>query len=331
MRFASDTPLEIDLDAFQELLDESGLVLKATRNSYVTTCPRCNKREKLYIYRSGRGFKCFSCDRFSGGVHALFIEVLRNRPAAEIKRRLYGVRVRGDQNADAPFRFGDDVGDVEVDAITTHEEDDQPGIEWPSLCRELTDPKGLPGLKYLVGRGISPDLAAEYDIRYYAPQRAVCFPVEYEGTLYGWQYRLTYEPGPGELKTWSTEGIPASRLMFEDRLHDSSHAVIVEGPVDALKAHLFGGNVATMGKGTILAKIAAIKAHSTIKRVYLGLDPDAFTTIDDVVRALHPLEVFKVEIPKGYKDLGQMSLDHAAQTIADAQRVYPGDLHVWFP
>jgi hypothetical protein len=167
----------------------------------------------------------------------------------------------------------------------------------------------------------------------------VAFPVELEGRLVGFQERTVLK----ETKLWSDEldrftetpkvlsskGIPREQLvMFGDRLAGVEHVVLCEGPIDAIKAHLCGGNVATMGKAVSKGQIALLRANG-IKKIYLALDPDAAEETARLAREFGDLEVYLMHAPAGYKDLGAMSMEAVRDLFTSAPRVNPGHIFVF--
>jgi hypothetical protein len=90
---------------------------------------------------------------------------------------------------------------------------------------------------------------------------------------------------------------------------------------------LSGGNVSALGKAVSQAQVK-ILLNSGIKSVYLALDPDAYASIDPLVRKLDGVEVHRVQIPDD-KDIGDCSLEEAKELIESAPVVIPGQVHVW--
>jgi len=169
----------------------------------------------------------------------------------------------------------------------------------------------------------------------------VVFPVYDRGELYGYQERFILptkyiDPSTNEEreipKILSSTGIPRERmLMFSDRLIGSPHAILAEGPVDAIKAHLCGGNVATMGKA-VGAEQFRLLLNGGIKKVYLGLDPDASGEFRRLARTYYDeVEMYDLR-PKATGggreklDLGAMSFEDVYRLFLDAERIFPGQL-----
>lgn len=317
-----------------DFLRSSGVGYKPTAKSYVFTCPRCRKPEKLWMYQDGTKFTCFSCDKFSGAVEWA-LSALVDRPVGAVRKQVYKNFTVGD-DGDFYFRLDPDADEEEADYEDPLSLDEAPDLAWNLDCVPLDDPQARPGVEYLAGRGVPAALAMEYDVRYSTEQRAIAFPAMVGTRMVAWQYRFLkprrYVNKQGKqvvMKAQSTENIPRDRvLLFQDRITAGGDVVLCEGPVDALKAHFWGGNVAAMGKDVSYGQILRI-LRSGAKRVFVAVDPDAAAKKADIVRQLHgSVEVFDVQIPIKYKDLGEMPLDEAVDAIAAARPASPGDMYI---
>lgn len=330
----------LDKDVLRKYIEDSGVSYKKNGRSYIFDCPRCGKRDKLHMEqagpRTGR-FVCWVCketDNFQGRPEYALAELL-NIPARVIQAHLYGEakHVAG-VYLDPQIRdfFGDeDLVDADADQVPT--------MYWPDHYWPIDHPVyGRSGAEYLVSRGIPLDVATRYGLRYSPTGGRVAFPVTIEGRLVGIQQRAV-----GDTKVWSEEhdrqfevpkilsskGIPREHVvMFSDRLRGYEHVVLCEGPVDAIKADLCGGNVATMGKAVSQQQMAFLR-YNGVRKVYLALDPDAAEETSRLVRAFGDLEVYLMHPPSGYKDLGEMSMEEVYQLFAAAPRINPGRLIVW--
>lgn len=328
----------IDPEVLRNLIEGSGLSYAQNSVSWIFTCPRCGKSKKLYISKKSGRFVCFRCketDNFQGHPEYALTELL-GEPVQEIAKKLYGdVPLHAEMWIDVQLVdfFGD--GDpLDEELASEHEI-----LTWPWDYHPINDEHALRGRLYLASRGIPAKLAAEYDIRYCPQMRRVYFPVASHGVLYGWQGRLViphvYEDQDGELqemlKILSSRGMRRERLlMFADRIQGSDHAVVCEGPVDALKAHYCGGNVATMGKAVSRQQVELLR-NSGVKRIYLALDPDAAEEMHRLVNELGgDVELYEM-VPKGggKVDLGAMTFEQVYELFLNAPRVEPGRLFVF--
>jgi hypothetical protein len=319
-----------------ELLSEAGAGKKGNSKSFILDCPRCKKKDKLYIRKTDGRFVCWYCkeiDNFQGAPEFVFSELL-GRPLGELRVLIYGLDgPRGSLFLDLDLKdfFGDDDEvDMAAEAL--------PSVVADPGWRELNTQWGEPGAKYLESRGISTDLAMEYGIQFWPAQKRVVFPVVNGGRLLGWQSRYV---GPTEFfdeetgrtvkipKALTYEGLKKDRtLMFGDRI-DGDHAVLTEGPIDAIKAHLCGGNVCSMGKAVSRFQLSLLRT-SGIKRLYLGLDPDAAPEIKRVVDELHrDVELYDMRAPAPYEDLGQMSMGEVLELFHSAPKVNRGTFFLY--
>ena len=109
--------------------------------------------------------------------------------------------------------------------------------------------------------------------------------------------------------------------MFNARLLNSDHCVLAEGPISSIKAHLCGGNVASMGKDVSDTQLNIIK--NRVSKLYLALDPDATTVIERVCRQLHgEMDVFLLMPSDGYEDLGKMSPEQVFEQFKKAPSAF---------
>jgi hypothetical protein len=322
----------------RSLLQEGGISFDTTARSLVLTCPKCNKSEKLYIRRSDGRFVCWVCketERFDGKPEYALKEIL-NKSLSEIKTRLYG-------KAEPAFTQS-------LSISFDSEEEFEEELPLPEVAYPLhyTDPYG-PAISYLESRGIPLNLVQEYVLRYDPKTKRVIFPILRGPQLIGWQGRSiqseaerTYIDYSGKSriipKIMSNDELSGVRdrvLMFEDRLTNCDHAVLGEGPVDALKAHLCGGNVCSMGKEVSRFQIDLILKKG-IRKLYLGLDPDAADSIARLVRDYcSDLECYQMDIPpkiNGKKnDMGEMSFEGVYDLFKSAKRVNSADIFIFLP
>lgn len=318
-------------DRLKDLIETSGLSYRQNSLSYIFTCPLCQKREKLYIRKHDGRFVCFVCAegerRFRGLCEFALTELL-GLPIREIKRRLYGDDFDGKTPDDLlNFQLYDFYG--EDDEITEDVTPTLPTLSWPSDFYPIDDPKSVRGLKYLEReRGVPLALAQQYGIRYCPPQRRVIFPVEVAPQrLVGWQARSVIGATP---KAITSKGFQREKaLMFSDKLKGSDHAVLCEGPIDAIKAHLCGGAIATMGKAVSKTQIAIIRACG-VRSVYLAIDPDAAAEMERLCHSFGDLMVYSLQPPNGRKDLGECTPEEVLEQFQKAPLVDSGTLFLYF-
>ena len=329
----------------KDYLGASGVSYKTGGSSYVLNCPRCQKKDKVYVYKDDGRFVCFYCaeiNGYRGKPEFLFADIL-GEPVAKVRLDLWGLQT---PTAELFFDFklenwwsDDDTFDDVPDM------DEMATMFWGPDSLPIDSPAASRGRDYLLGRGIDAELAGRYGIRYSGVQQRILFPVSYRDRLFGWQARIIgpsecVDPDTGKTKTipkvLTVKGLKKDRvLMFADQLQGSSQVIVCEGPVDALKLDLCrapgeprAGNVATMGKAVSQAQVNLIR-YSGAQRVYLALDPDACQETERLARELSQTQsVYLLEVPKPYKDFGEMSVEACREVYAAARPVLPGRVYV---
>jgi hypothetical protein len=322
-----------------QYIKDLGLSFKETSQSFMFNCPLCGGKDKLYIRKSDGRFRCFKCvtDKgFSGNVEYAIIE-LTDLPLKQVKESLYGSEQERASYVELVMKdFLEEGEEIEDEVVIK-----PPVLTWPYHCLPIDDSGSQNGAIYLQKRGIPLDIANVYQIRYSPQNRAVAFPVYVGEDLLGWQYR-TIDPNrfliddevKEKPKTWSSPNLPRDKVfMFANRLIGVESAVLCEGPIDAIKAHYAGGNIAAMGKSISSAHIATL-LRSGIKKVYVGLDQDAFTELDSLLYKLgDDVELYRVNLPESDKekvDLGSLSMEDALKAIQSSERMVRGKLYLWF-
>lgn len=333
----------LNSNTLAQIIKDSGVKHTVNSVSYIFDCPRCSGKKKLYIRKTDGRFVCWKCRKVDGfeGRCEFALAALTNQSVNDFKARLYGFSgVQVKLYLDVHIKdFFDDGDDLDEDAS------ESPVLDWPFDYYPISESEARRGAEYLAGRGVPLDVAAQYNLRYAPLKRRVVFPVESQGDLYGWQERsvlpaeaLSYEDEEGNLQTISkimgSKKLPRDReLMFADRLTGVDHAVLCEGPVDALKAHYCGGNVCTMGKAVTKAQMGRL-LMSGVKKVYLALDPDAATEMQRLVRDhYHDVELYQMLATgkAGEKaDLGAMTFDEVSQLYTGAKRLTFGHMFIFF-
>jgi hypothetical protein len=330
----------VDTRRLADLIAEAGLSCRQTAKSWVFTCPLCRKEGRLYISKTSGRMQCMKCAESNGmrGAPEFALKELTGRSLRDLRLALYGTeQVAASLGLDIKF---DDLLDDDEE-IVEEIEPELPEQQWPYYCLPLSHKAAGPGRAYLERRGVSLELAAKYDLRYSPQDRSVAIPAAMSNRLLGWQMR-TIDPTEiltpdffvfNRLKIMTYE-IPRERVvMFADKLLGSEHAVICEGPFDAIKADLVGGNVATMGKEISQGQISAL-LRSGVSRFYLALDPDAASTISPLLDRIGDMPASLVEIPPNAEgeeqDLGALSLEEARDVILSAKPIKRGRVFVYF-
>ena len=317
-----------DPSIIRELLAEAGVGKpKQNSKSFILSCPRCLKKDKLYIRKKDGRFVCWVCqdDGFCGAPEYALTE-LTGRTISDLQRLLYGFEsVVGQVAINLEIRDffdGDDDDTVSIARVL-------PEVESNPDFRDIDSQWSIPGVKYLESRGIPLEVARKYDLRYWPARSRVVFPVKSKGKLLGWQSRTIkpteYEDEEtGEIlkipKALTYEGLAKEQcLMFADNIV-GEHAVLCEGPIDAIKADLCGGNVASLGKAVSQTQSNLLR-FSGIRKLYLALDPDASKEMQNLVAKMSgDLELYDMRPPPD-TDLGAMSYSDVYELYKNAKRV----------
>lgn len=312
--------MSFDVDGLLQFLGEAGIEPDGTtRRSVTFRCPRCEKARKLSMIRENGYWSCWHCAALGVKGWPEDLLVLLLQVDWTQAKEMLGQNITPTDTFFLPPPWTE----LEV------EEDVLPIMAWPAHAFRLDHPQARRGVAYLEGRGLPRDLLMEYDVRYSQEWRRVMFPMVVEGFLTGWQGRSVVDAPTDPvlrrryLKAKNSDDLPRGRaFMFEGRLRGVGHAVITEGPVDALKAHVVGGNVAALGKVVTDGQVATLVRYG-VRTAYLALDPDAMEENKLMVRRLrdHGIATRWVEIPEPYEDLGAMPLGEAARTILDAPEI----------
>lgn len=301
------------------IIKGSGISHKENSISFVFTCPKCNKKDRLYIRKRDGIFRCFYCIttvNFQGKAEYA-LQHLLERSYKDIQKDIY-------DNIEQKIELFINLSIVDFDdeIETTVELDPLPILTFPLDFYTLTHDFSKKGREYLLKRNLDIDMCQEYDIRYCPSERRIVFPVKHEGNIYGWQNRTILE-NPSVPKMLSSTNLPKNRtLMFMDRLKGLGYAILTEGPIDALKCHLIGGgNVATMGKQVSDGQIQLLLDHG-IKKLYLALDPDAYMEMDLLCNKWrHIFELFLMHPHK--KDIGEMDYEEVLELFKHAPKIEP--------
>ncbi len=328
-------------EALRKLIEESGVPFRQNSVSWIFCCPLCEKKDKLYLRKVDGRFTCWICKETSGfqGRPEFALTKLLDMPVGQIKKLLYGdSTVEHLKNyLEKPVWkdfWGEDDDEFEIEV-----EDKLPtGTCWSPDFVGPDDIAFAPGARYLHKRGLTIEHVNAYQIKYDPPSNRVIFPFIVEGRILGWQARyigdlLKVNPNTGreyripKALTTLPQGIQGVYVMFQDRLKGSEHCVLTEGPIDAIKAHLCGGNVASLGKGVSDSQLKTIAKY--VKKLYVGLDPDAGTDIRRIVdKYSEDFEIYLMQPPKGREDFGDCTPEEVYEAFMRAPRIKRGTLMV---
>lgn len=328
----------------KDFLATSGLKWRESQTSFIFTCPRCRKEEKLWMFKGDGRFICFYCAEIEGykGKPEFALADLLTTSVAAIRKELYGYEA-----PEATLFL-----DIELEDWWSNDErhDEVPDLTKNPL--KLWGPNAYPidhklaarGVEYLTGRGVNLELAMKYGLRFSGVDQRVLIPIQYRGKLFGWQARMI---GPSEvtLEDGRVKKVPkiltvpeglkkGQLLMYADQLDGAKQAIVTEGPFDGIKCdgcHEPGekaGNVVSLGMGVSEAQINLIK-YSGVTRVYIGLDPDAAQNTERLVREFTSYQEVYVMEPHAKKDFGAMEVDEVTDVWRSAKPAMKGAVYVY--
>lgn len=300
------------IERITSLLEEHGYEVSETNRSLITTCPQCGKEKHLYIFKEGKNnSKCMKCGQ-TYSLEALVV-ALTDCSFADARKLLHaGELIKANEG------------------IRSNLSGLQERPQWREALRPIVLPPNFytmdreeanDGKAYLLNRGVHADVFAKFDLRYCPAMERVIFPVAIEGDCIGWQGRDI--SGRAELRFTSPSGFTKARVLFGyDQVDETrDHLVLVEGPVDCLRVAAFFPTVCSMGKMVSNDQIALIKKMKHVKKLYLGLDPDAFELFDVLAAEFEPdVEVYIYQPPAHRKDFGECTDKEILQAFKDARR-----------
>jgi predicted RNA-binding Zn-ribbon protein involved in translation (DUF1610 family) len=310
-------------EELRRIIQTGGVPFRETSSSFLFTCPRCSKSNKLAIHKQEGFWACYKCkeDGFKGKPENI-LSVLYNLPVQTIKEKLYNlssIQLKNFLELDIKDYWEEEVSPDQFDGWVI------PEVAYPSYFVGPDSFKFKYGRDYLLKkRGLNDEIIEKYGIMYNPGFKSVVFPVKYQGKLYGWQER-----GIESSIKMTMKGLERAKcLMFYDNLDNSEHAILSEGPVDALKLQYLGGSVCAMGKSVTDYQLDLIK--SKVNKIYLALDPDAGETTRRLARDLMDShKVFIMEPPGGKKDFGECSFDEC-QTAFNRANYFTGHISLNF-
>lgn len=319
-----------DSTALVRIISEGGISYKENATSFIFTCPKCNKDKKLYIRKSDGRSQCMRCGNEFKGYAEKALHALYGTSLSVLKEQLYGDACY-EPMADLELQFGDDDLIAMPDVFPT--------IDWPLTYSAPPEPDFIEGYKYLKSRGVGMDLIRKYDLRYCKEDSRVAIPIKIKGALIGWQARYIHKTEvvtktgetyriPKIITSESLVGRGGQCLMFQDNLDGAEEVLVCEGPFDALKGDLCGGNVATMGKNISTQQLMLIKKALTkakAPKLYIGLDTDAGQNITQTLDYFgYDVDCYLVTPPKGKEDLGSCSLGEVLEQKRTAPLIKRG-------
>ena len=324
-----------------DLISESGHGLKEKTKTIYTMCPVCQKDDKFSILKTSGSCICYrgTCT-FGKRGFVDWVELTFGISSKEAYAKVFGreyapkEEFRTRWSLKIPKPIDEDLSPTEK--LLTGLKD----MKWPEFHMvPIESAEGAPAAEYLAGRGIPLDVATRYDITFSKTYRRVYFPVKMSGKYYGYQGRHI-DKVEDKLKVRNNEGFARETLiMFADQLDGSDFAIVSEGPVDAIKFDLIGGNVCTMGKVVTQKQLDIILSYG-ITKLYLALDDDALYETNMLAEG-SKLETYQVKVPQSCKercaligkkaDFGECTFEEAKQAFENAAPLQAKNERAWVP
>jgi hypothetical protein len=316
-------------EKIKEIISDLGQSYVENQRTIHTACPLCNREDKFSILKDNGSSVCYrgSCD---WGVRWFeeYIMHIGNMDRKSAREALHGraKQVSAVAGQKLTLKLEDHFAPKEeqkkIDIVI-------PEV-WPVAATFYLDtPEGQEGGEYVVRRGIPIPMAKWYGIMYSPATRRILLPIMAGKECYGWQGRAI-DPVADEDRMRNNTGFRrGSLVMFIDRLKGSKHAIVAEGPFDALKFHFCGGNVATMGKVITDQQLDAILA-SGIEEFYTAFDDDAAKEMRELSKRL-TIPLYRLVVPesarirckaKGKKaDFGECTFDECVEAFKNPIKV----------
>lgn len=311
------------LDELVDHLDTLGVEQVTHNNSIESECPSCGTRGegKFLIRKSDGKTVCFkgSCD-YGVKKFDVYYSVVAGISLKEARDIISGKIIERDTHELSL--------NLEAKGPQDEESDELKPISWPPEgTYEIESYGGQMGAEYLMSRGIPVEIAKEYGIRFSINARRVYFPIKMGDQYYGYQARSIDKVEP-QFRMLNNPGFKRSQMvMFANRLLNSRHAIITEGPVDAIKFHNAGGNICTMGKNISNNQIRLLE-ESGIDKIYLALDNDATADMRWIQKKTK-LPCFLIKVPQSAierclqnnkkADFGECTFEECFQAFNDAE------------
>lgn len=303
-------------EQLKELLTNNGYEVTENSRSLVTECLSCGRSKHLYLFLETGYGKCMRCGTsFSPEAIVVHITGCTFQEARKVLGKVG--RPVGEERERLPrlHQFPKDAEIKEVPEFTLP----------PDFLLLKERPDLAIAWQYLQKRGITEDVIRKYDLRYSPDMKRIVIPIYTGDKCVGWQGRDV--TGRSSLPYLSPSGFSrASVVLGINRIEtDYNFAILTEGPFDFLKVAALPNTLCSLGKQVTKDQISLIKGLTTVKRVYLALDPDACALFDQIASALEPSqEVFLMLPPEGKKDFGDCTLTEILEAFQNAKRYSRG-------
>lgn len=267
----------------------------------------------MILNREERFFRCFVC-----GVHGSLIDFI--------------VLIEGITRFEAISKLEERKNYIDESCLTSHilEEKNEvsiedkiaqlPNVVLPMYFRKVELDVDSIEARYLkIERGFSQELIDLFEVHYSEWEKRIIFPIrDSVGRLVAWQGRDVTNANKLKILT-KPDGFKKSLVLYNFwQVIDEDEITLVEGPIDAIKAYQTNA-VALFGKQISRQQLALLMSNKNLKRINLGLDPDAGVETFELASLLAGLyDVRIVKLPLGKKDLGDCSIEEATGSIVDA-------------
>lgn len=164
---------------------------------------------------------------------------------------------------------------------------------------------------YLANRGLSKDFILRNKIGFDKKQARVTIPIYFNNTYYGCARRTVVDETP---KITYNDGMPKNQIVYTPLTNTgyTEYLMVVEGPIDALKASYLGqDSAAILGCHPSKAQIQHITEIANGRTIILALDNDTpgKKGIDKWIDLTIDISTSIMIYPIDVKDIGEMNKD----------------------
>jgi DNA primase len=307
-------------DKILNIAQELDFFVREGTRSLILRCPNCGK-EKLYVDKEHGNFICFSGSCGIKGQAAKLISLMRGIDFKDAVNELFGKKEY----------YSQAIIDITL-FLETELEKPAKGfipikVELPKHFFKITDPKCEAGRLYLQSRGIGTDIAEKYNITYSPIYERVIFPImDMNGhDVIGYQGRAISKDVLKGARMLNNTGFRKGKtFMFLNLAINSDHIIVTEGPVDAMKFDMCGGNIASLGKDITNDQLEILN-NLKADRIYWALDDDADNLISEYSTALDK-KSFMLKVPDRARDrilaLGRDKVDFGECTYEECLEAF---------
>lgn len=176
-------------------------------------------------------------------------------------------------------------------------------MELPRYADRVLEP-WLREHPYWASRGIGPETVEAFRLGFDPNENRVVFPHFFNGSLVGWQKRVTLDTRPAFPKYRNSVGFPKAETLYNyDRARDYGRVIVVESPMSVVRAHTLGfpNVVATFGAKVTAHQIELLRRW---RDIYVWFDADAagYSGEQKVVSNLYRHSGVRVVIPEPGRD-----------------------------